>query len=48
MVLCREFGWTPAELDEQDAGEMMLFVRMMGIEAQLQEAGLRRSPGGRR
>ncbi|MDZ4768353.1 MAG: hypothetical protein SGJ24_04430 [Chloroflexota bacterium] len=32
MVLCRTFGWTPSELDEQDAGRIEMLVALMSAE----------------
>lgn len=36
--LCKEFGWTPAELDEQSQAKINKFITIMSIENQLIKA----------
>lgn len=33
LVLCRTFGWTPAQLDEQDAERINLLLAMLHAES---------------
>jgi hypothetical protein len=37
FLLCKEFGWTPKQLQEQDAKEIEKFIFIMNEMQQLQE-----------
>ena len=42
-ILCREFGWTPNQVNEIDINTIYWFLYIMNLEARIQEREIKRA-----